>query len=246
MTYVFSPPSTFSFTGQGGSWASNTWEQKASNTGHNGTTVFCYGIVGTTGTDAIFRLNATTGVVTFEVNSADTAGTPQAWSQHTTTYAGFPGSQPSSLSSDGDTLAAGNIVHMWDAHSGAVFLKGYFTFDSSWISTGSGSGGSGGSGRNTLTVPQLALSTEQLVGSGFSAGTYFFKGPLGTNESSQPGWVDRTITVASDGLVSELNENFVDGDYEFSNQATVTYPNNPGDVFIELILRTKKVFFNFW
>jgi hypothetical protein len=135
MSYVFSPPSNISFAGQGGSWNTTPWEQKTSNSGHNGTTVFCYGGVGTTGTDGIFRFNATTGVVTFEVNTGQTAGQPQAWSQHGTVFPGYPGSQPSSLSSDGDTLTANNIVHMWAAHSGAVFLQGYFTFNSSWVAT---------------------------------------------------------------------------------------------------------------
>lgn len=247
MSYVFSPPSSISFAGQGGSWSSGPgWIQLTSHAAHNGTTVFAYGESGTTDADAIFRFNATTGAVTFEVNSAQTSGPPQAWSQSTTLYPGFPGTQPTSLSSDGDVLTPTNHVHMWDAHSGAVFLRGYFTFQglgspTPWVTSATGTEGTS-SGSNTPSGTIVDNSTH-----------YTFT--VDSTSPSTSGVVAYNV-LRDDvlyGVITHTNGQTTPMDVHISARATsvwkLTIVSSTG-LYNSGVLATfnnfKKVFCNFW
>jgi len=97
-----------------------------------------------------------------------------------------------------------------------------------------------GTSTEGVVTPVISLSQTQLVGSGWAAGTYTFRGPVGVpNETLQPGWVDLSVVVSSNGMVLE-NDTFVYGNYEFSNGSSV---------FEQLSLSpssNKKAFCNFW
>lgn len=111
-----------------------------------------------------------------------------------------------------------------------------------WTITRSSSGGGGGTNPPvTLSTPVISLTRTQLVGNGFDAGTYTFRGPTGPNESSQPGWVDNTVVVSSNGEVS-VNGTFVDGDYEFQSTSLGYYKQ----LTLSSGSGSKKVFCNFW
>jgi len=166
-----------------------------------------------------FMPDSTTGVVLFFVNNNSTTGDPTYWTKNGQTV------------SDNTQVVGGDVIALF---SSSGTSNGTFTVQHSWLGTSSSGGGTSTEG---VVTPVISLSQTQLVGSGWAAGTYTFRGPVGVaNETLQPDWVDLSVVVSSNGLVSE-NDTFAYGNYEFQ-----------GSNFFEQLslLSSKKVFCNFW
>lgn len=223
MSYAFS--TSFASTGvalTNGSWSGSNFEPDGLiDSETSGTYSISFSLNGTASTDAVFRLNTSTGAVTFEVNGSDTAGgSPQSWTQSSVAYSGS--------ASDGDTLVSGNLVSMWNPGTNL----GVFTWLSSYVvSSGGGTGSEGSSYSGTLTVNGTNLEYE--IPSSSSAGTYM----LMSSASSTPQLYITHGSTLSSGYAPNFDQTKI---------WTLLSPTEDELDRISPPSIDKKVFCNFW